>query len=96
VYLGLIAYLRELLCRGNTKVIENIIEAGLYPSICKMSTALEYEDLMVEITWVLTNLTSTEDLQIMDFMLDEQYGLVKYLGSMIKHPNLKVKEHALW
>lgn len=89
-------FIRETLCKGNIAMVKKVFEADLFPLICKFSTATKYKDLMLEITWILTNITSSEDKEVINYILQEKFGVMAYLSEMIQHEDEKLKEHAIW
>ena len=96
VYIGLMGYIRETLCRGNVAMIKKVFEVDLFPLICKFARATEYRDLMIEITWILTNITSSEDKEVINYILQEKFEVISYLSDMIQQEDEKLKEHAIW
>ena len=92
----MLGYIREVLWRGGQKNIEKVIAADLFPFICKFMDAMEHTEIMVEVTWILTNISSWEDTSIMDFILNNDFKLIEYSLQMIWSDSAKVKEQALW
>mmetsp|Transcript_11093 Transcript_11093/g.11022 ORF Transcript_11093/g.11022 Transcript_11093/m.11022 type:complete len:135 (-) Transcript_11093:93-497(-) len=80
----------------NVMFTEAIIGAGLFPVIMKMAEADSVESLMLELTWIIANLTAIENKELLDYILTEDYGLIKHLSNMINHKNIKIVEHAFW
>ena len=75
VYMGLCAYIREISCSGNSSSMHSILSVGLFPLIMKMSTVDHFEEMLIEITWILTNLTSMEENQVIEYILNPEYHL---------------------
>ena len=58
-------------------------------------SAVQHEDLMFEITWILTNLTSSESVSVIDYITSESF-LFEFLNDMLQSENNKILENALW
>ena len=58
-------------------------------------SAVQHEDLMFEITWILTNLTSSESVSVIDYITSESF-LFEFLNDMLQSENHKILENALW
>jgi len=58
-------------------------------------SAVTYDDLMYELTWILTNLTSTESEKIINYLTTDNY-VIGFLNEMLKHPQEKIREQAIW
>ena len=56
---------------------------------------VQHEDLMFEITWILTNLTSSESVSVIDYITSESF-LFEFLNDMLQSENNKILENALW
>ena len=97
VYIGLIAYIRYESAKDSKTSMKILFRSGLFPLIIKMSTATSLEQMMVEITWLMTNITSVEDDEdIINEILKPKYKLFEYLEEMMNYKNDKVVEHAIW
>jgi hypothetical protein len=95
-YLALIALLRETICCGNPKTAERFFELNLFEIIMKFSRALEYPEMTTEVTWILTNLTSIEKTEFVDYLLDDKFEVIPFLGLMINSEIPEVKENSFW
>ncbi|CAI2364503.1 unnamed protein product [Moneuplotes crassus] len=95
-YIALCCYIRVITMTENVMFTEAIIGAGLFPVIMKMAEADSVESLMLELTWIIANLTAIENKELLDYILTEDYGLIKHLSNMINHKNIKIVEHAFW
>jgi len=62
----------------------------------RMSTVDHFEEILLEITWILTNITSIDDTLIIEYILNSEYQLTDFLGRMLAHENLKIVEHSIW
>ena len=58
-------------------------------------SAVEQEDLMYEIIWILTNLTSSESVSVINHITSENF-LFEFLDNMLKSDNDKIMENAIW
>lgn len=96
VYLALFAYLREIMWKGNAAIIQKFCQVGLFETISKFFSASDHEDLMKEISWILTNLTSSEDKEVLDHIWQKEFGLLQLLYNLIHSSNYKLKEHGFW
>ncbi|CAI2364863.1 unnamed protein product [Moneuplotes crassus] len=95
-YIALCSYLRHLSSKDPDKYAVFIIREELYPQIMKIASAHHVLDLMLEITWILTNLSSCEDKNITEYLCGEEFGLIKYCHAMVGQEDLKIVEHAIW
>lgn len=100
IYLALISYIRECLCKKEQVFNDLCLKLNMFPIILKFTKAKAYEDLMVELTWILTNITSSSDsdviISLMDPSLNGGYDVPNFLIEMVKIDNSKLKEHSLW
>lgn len=100
VYLALIAYLRECLCKNTHDYSELWFQIGLFPIILKYTQAVNYEELMIELTWFLTNITFSDNPSVINGLLEPTinggHDILQYLSEMIIVPNSKIKEHCIW
>lgn len=80
----------------NKQYPKAIISGDIFPVIMEMATATAVVDLMIEITWILSNLTSLEDDNVIEYILTPDFNLLGYLGEMLNYDQAKVKEHAIW
>lgn len=55
------------------------MEADLFPLVANMMTAVGFDEVMHEITWICLNISSTESKDILDHILDPKYQLIEYL-----------------
>jgi hypothetical protein len=62
----------------------------------KFSRALEYPEMIHEVTWILTNLTSIEKTEYIDYLLQDKFELIPFLGQMIKSEIPKIRENSFW
>lgn len=62
----------------------------------KFSRAVEYPEMMMEVTWILTNLTSIDNSKYIDHLLNKKFGVIPYLNEMLRSETKKVRENALW
>jgi hypothetical protein len=95
-YLALIAFLRQTICDGNQKIAERVFELDLFEIVMKFSRSLEYPEMIHEVTWILTNLTSIEKTEFIDYLLQEEFQVIPFLGKMINSEIPKIKENSLW
>jgi len=61
-----------------------------------MSTVDHYEEIIFEISWILTNITSIDNSQLMEYILKPEYKLIDFLKRILSHKNKKIKEHSIW
>lgn len=96
IYLGLWSFLREVVAKGNIENVKKFMNADLFPLLMKMAQAVDIPELMIECTWILTNITSVDDKDIIYETLDPKYGVLDYLCEMAKYDKDKIREHAFW
>ena len=58
-------------------------------------SAVEQEDLMYEITWILTNLTNSESASVINHIISDSL-LFEFLNNMLQSDNDKIMENAIW
>jgi hypothetical protein len=95
-YLALIAFLRQTLCDGNQKTAERVFELHLFEIIMKFSRLLECPEMIHEVIWILTHLTSIEKTKFIDYLLQEEFQVISFLGKMINSEIPKIKENSIW
>lgn len=61
-----------------------------------MFEASDHVELMLEITWILTNITSHTDLKVIDYITNPKFGLINFLLKMAQHQDGKIREHWFW
>jgi hypothetical protein len=90
------AHLKGILSTGSEDVLNKFMISGLYPEVMKISKATNIPDLTYEISWMLTNITSSRDNAIMKEILHKDYGLLEYLDTILQSEVCKIKEHSIW
>lgn len=76
--------------------MEKFCQAGLFETISKFFSATDHEDLIAEISWILTNLSSTEDSNVVEHLWRKEFGLIQLLSFLIHSSNSRIQENGLW
>lgn len=60
-----------------------------------MNVEQKHDDITYELCWILVNMTSSENDQVMQYITKENF-LIEYLNNLLDHPESKIRENSAW
>ena len=100
VYLALISYIREVSWVTPDMTTEIMIGLNMIPDLLKFTIADNVTDIMIELTWIIVNISSTDNKDFIDALLNSNrngdFNVVEFLIEMTNHSDYKIKEQSFW